>query len=209
VRDGSEKFKEVINMKDVEKAAIVVGTAALGLAAYQALKTKQQADAVMATDPGKHPVSAAADQAKAVIGNTKDWFFQLYDGATGRIKGRSEKVLDKISAKTSGVSYAIKKVKDFGTDAAEAGTKYVWSLGAKTATTGKRKLDWLTNKPFTLMGAAPTYIYGGVRKLPKKASVVGNVLTGIGSRLEKTTDSAKGIGGRLKGGIMRILPWRG
>ena len=177
-------------MKDYEKVAVGIGIAALGLASYQALKTKQATDAVTATDPSKSPIRAAADLSKNIIGGTVSWFRQRYDNTTGFVKGKSDKVLDSIWASPATVVYHYGgKAVDMGRDATEAGTKFVWGLGANRAKSGKEKKEPLTNKAFTLMGSVTSYIYEGARNLPANAASIADMATGVGSNLEKTDKS--------------------
>ena len=175
-------------MKDYEKLALAVGGGALAIAAYQAYKTKQAADATVATDPSRNPVTAAIDLGQNVVGGTYDWFMGKFDNATGRAKGRADQVIDTIKAVPSGVSYWTTKATDLGKDVAEAGTKYVWSIGAKTAASGKESIEYLTNKPFTLMGSVRT-MYDAARTVPKSSMNIANIISGVGSKLEKTTRS--------------------
>ena len=179
-------------MKDIEKVAVGIGVAALGLAGYQALKTKQAADAVTATDPSKSPIQAAADLSKHMIGGTVNWFKQKYDNATGYTKGKASKVLDSIWASPASVAYHYGgKASDMGRNATEAGTKYIWGLPGNAAKSGKEKVEQLTNKGFTLMGSAVRYLYDGARAMPANASSVADMVTGVGSKLEKTDESTK------------------
>ena len=183
-------------MKDYEKLAIAIGGGALAIAAYQAYKTKQAVDATAATDPSRNPVTAAIDLGTNVIGSTYDWLTGVYDNATGRATGRASEVIDSIKAAPSDIMYHIMKPIDFGREATEAGTKYVWSLGAHLARTGKETYETLTNKPFTIMGSAPKYTYDAARKVPISVGNLANVLTGIGSKLEETAGTVKDkIGG--------------
>lgn len=186
-------------MKDYEKGAIFIGIAALGFAAYQAYKTKEAADATDATDPKRNPVDAAIDLAENTIGGVTSWFHQRFDDATGYTKGKSEDVVNWLGAIPSGASYWIGEAKDFGKEATESGTKYIWGLGGNIAASGKEKLEQLTNKPFTAMGNAPEYIYNAAREVPHIATNLGNAITGIGSHLEETTKKSKGFFSWVKG----------
>lgn len=189
-------------MKGYEKAAVGIGVAALGLAGYQALKTKQATDAVTATDPSRHPVGAAADQSKAgILGGFLDWAKEGFNTATGRDTGRSPEVVDNMESKPSGTSYWLRSPVDLGLKATEAGTKFLWGLGGKAAASGKEKLYQLTNKPFTLMGSIMEHTYTAARNTPQRAISIGNLVTGVGSRLEKTSKS-------FKSKLASILPWR-
>ena len=184
-------------MKDYEKAAIGIGAAALGFAAYQAYKTKQAADATDATDPSKNPISTAIDLAQHTIGDFTNWMHGGFDSSTGYVKGKTEDVVDTIKAAPYTVWYGITDAKDKAFKATESGTKYVWSLGAKTAKNSKTIYNQLTNKPFTLMGAAPTYVYNSLRQIPQSADGIFNVLTSVGSKAEKTTKKIGGYTGTL------------
>ena len=115
-------------MKDYDKAAVAIGVAALGLAAYQAMQTKKAVDAQETTDPAKNPVNAAVDLSKNVVGGFFSWLNQRFDDATGKVKGRSEDVVDTMLATPGKVFYGFKEAVDFGKDATEAGTKYLWSV---------------------------------------------------------------------------------
>ena len=179
-------------MKDYEKLAIAIGGGALAIAAYQAYKTKEAVDATTATDPSRNPVTAAIDLGTNVIGGTYDWFRKGFDSATGRVTGRGAEILNSIKAIPSQVGYNIMKPLDFGKEAAEAGTKYIWSLAGHIASTGKEKFDVLTNKPFTAMGGATTHVYEAARHgIPKATTQLANVLSGVGSKLEVTAETTK------------------
>lgn len=197
--------KKVKIIKDYEKIAIGIGVTALGFAAYQAFKAKEAVDAVQATDPKKNPVDTAIDLSKHIVGNAGNWFTNRYDAATGYTKGKADAIVNTLWTRPSDVVYHYGgKITDLGKGATEAGTKYVWGAGANIAKSGKEKVYQLTNKGFTLMGSAPRYVYDSARKLPITAAAIKSMATGIGSKLEKTTGSARNkIGGwltRLRGG---------
>jgi len=176
-------------MKNYEKAGIAIGAAALSIAAYQAYKTKQGVDATEATDPAKNPVSAAIGQSSLMIGNTWDWFRKSFNRTTGYTKGKADDVINTIKATPSSILYQFKKGTDFGRQATESGTKYIWSGAAAAAKVGKEQYRILTNKPFTLMGGVPQTMYNAARTLPKAGSAITNVISGVGSGLEKTSSS--------------------
>lgn len=181
-------------MKDYEKAALAVGAGALGLAAYQAWKSKQAADATTATDPSRNPIQTAVDLSRNMIGGTVDWFKQVFDRSTGYTKGRAENVVNTMKAAAYSPLYLIEKTGDFGRDAVEAGSKYLWSFMAQKGADTKTKIEQLTNKPFTLMGATVTTAQK--RYIPTITSAIGDIVTGVGSKLEETTHKARtGIGG--------------
>ena len=185
-------------MKNFEKVAIGIGAAALGFTAYQAYKTKQAADATDATDPSKNPISAAIDLAQHTIGDFTDWMHGGFDTSTGYVRGKAEDVVNTIKAAPYSAWYGITEAKDKAFKATESGTKYIWSLSAKKAKSGKTTVEQITNKPFTLMGANPTYAFTALRKVPQSADGIFNVLTGVGSQAEKTT---KKVGGWTKSGL--------
>ena len=175
-------------MKDYEKVGVGIGVVALGFAAYQAYKTKQAADATEATDPSRNPIKAAIELTENVIKGTASWFTQTFDEGTGRVKGGAETIINTITAVPYAIFYATKGAIDKGLGAAEAGTKYIWSQGAKIAKSGKTQLEQLTNKPFTLMGSIPNYLYSSSREnIPSSSVHILNSLTGAGSGLIETT----------------------
>lgn len=180
-------------MKDYEKGAIAIGVAALGFAAYQAIKTKEAVDATHATDPSRNPVTTAVELARNTIGSTGSWFRQRFDNATGYTKGKSQDVVDWVTGgfnEAGNFVYGIGSTGlDFGKNATEAGTKYVWSFGANAAKTGKDTVKVIGNKSFTLMGSVPTYIYNAARNVPKRSTDIANAISGVGSKLETTTKS--------------------
>ena len=179
-------------MKDYEKAAVAIGIAALGLAAYQAMKTKEAVDAQKTTDPAKNPVSAAVDLATNVVGSIGSWFNQRYDNATGKVKGRSEDIINTIKAAPSRTFYGIMGVVDYGKNATETGTKYLWSKISGSAASGKETIEQLTNKPFTLMGSfAEKFTISN--PVPKAGQSLENVVTGIGSKLEYTAKKGSDV----------------
>lgn len=194
-------------MKDYEKAAIAIGAAALGLAAYQAHKTKQAVDATEATDPSRNPIQAAIDLSGHVIGSTASWLTQRLDKATGFVKGKSEDVINTMKAVTYSPLYVVEKAKDFGKNAAEAGSKYLWNGMGLINATGKKLIEPLTNKPFTLMGATVTSDIQ-TRYLPTMVGYIGDLKTSIGSKREEITKKTGSLLGGLKDRMVSILPWR-
>ena len=188
-------------MKDYEKIAIGIGIAALGFAGYQAYKTKQAADVTQATDPTRNPVTTAIELSKDMVGTTVNWFESKFDYATGRTKGKPKDIITYIWAIPSNAMYEMGKVKDLGFEAAESGTKYLWGIGAGAASSGKEKVETLTNKPFTLMGSAPQWVYDSARNLPNSGRTIYNALTGVGSHLEKKAETVstgfKGLFNRI------------
>ena len=66
-----------------------------------------------------------------------------------------------------------------------------------TAKSGKTTINQLTNKPFTPMGANPTYVFTALRKVPQSADGIFNILTGVGSQAEATTKKVGGYVGTL------------
>lgn len=191
-------------MKDYEKAAIAIGAAALGLAAYQAHKTKEAVDATQATDPSRNPVQAAVDLSRNMIGSTTSWLRQRFDEATGFVKGKSENVIDDLKAIPSSPLYFMKPATDFGRDAVEAGSKYLWSGLATHAANSKEKIEQLTNKPFTQMGATVTGINLS-RYIPTFTAPIGNALSGVGSKLEETTKTTKSYFVNIKDSLFGLL----
>ena len=178
-------------IKDYEKLAAAIGGGALAIAAYQAYKTKQAADATAATDPSRNPITTAIDLGTHVIGDTYDWLRSGYDNATGRVTGKADEILTSVKAIPSKIGYHIMKPTDLGREAAEAGTKYVWNLSSQIAASGKKQYNTLTNKGFTAMGSAPIYAYDAARKIPQGAAVIANALSGVGSKLEAKAGTVK------------------
>lgn len=190
-------------MKDYEKAALGIGAAALGIAAYQAYKAKEAVDATQATDPSRNPVQAAIERSQQVIGTTYDWFRSKFDEKTGYVKGKVDDVSNTIKATPANAYYWIQRGVDFGKDATESGTKYVWSLAAEANKSGKEKVEQLTNKGFTLMGSVPT-MYKPVALLPHNTISLENIISGIGTARDVVKSKTADIKDRIYG----ILPWR-
>jgi hypothetical protein len=173
---------------------------------YQAMKTKEAVDAQQTTDPAKNPVSAAVDLTKNVVGSIGSWFHQRYDNATGKVKGRSEDIVNTIKATPGKVFYGITGAVDFGKNATETGTKYLWSKISGAAASGKEKVEQLTNKPFTLMGSfAEQFTISN--PAPKAAQSLENVVTGIGSKLEYTAKKGSDVKTTLVDKASGIKNW--
>jgi len=190
-------------MKDYEKAAVAIGVAALGLAAYQAMKTKEAVDAQKTTDPEKNPVKAAVDLSKNMVGGLFSWFNKRFDASTGKIKGRAENIIDTMVATPANIFYGVKGAVDYGKDATETGTKYVYSLLTGAASSGKQKVEQLTNKPFTLMGSfAEKFTISN--PLPKAGQTITNAVTGIGSKLEFVEEKTNSTKNKIVNGLVNV-----
>ena len=190
-------------MKKYEKIGVAIGAGALGLAAYQAWKAKQGVDSVMSLDPSRSPITGALEKTKSMVGGTFSWFRQRFDDVTGRVKGRTENIVNTMKAVPEGYSYWLEKSKDVGFKVGEAGGRYIRDFQERTKTGIKR----LTNKGFTRMGSVATH-FDLSRHVPKAAISIGDLMSRVDKVRKTTTDKTKhyfGYIGDFKNRVMRAI----